>query len=209
MNENDQEIEAKFYVRDLEALQRRALAQGASLLHARHLESNLRFDTPRHSLTRAGRVLRLRLPAPNGESGAAVLTYKGPPRPNTAVNIRQEIEVIVNDLDAARRLLHALNYSVVASYEKYRSEYRLNAVDLAFDELPYGQFLEIEGRNEGDIQAAAAALGLNWQARAFVSYMGLFERLCQKRNLHTTHLTFAALQGMSFSPAELELDFAD
>jgi adenylate cyclase class 2 len=209
MNENDQEIEAKFYVRDLQALQGRALAQGASLLHARHLESNLRFDTPRRSLTRAGRVLRLRLPAPTGEAGAAVLTYKGPPKANAAVHVRQEIEVIVSDLEAARRLLHALNFSIVASYEKYRTEYRLDAVDLAFDELPYGHFIEIEGHNETEIEAAATALGLKWQARAFVSYMGLFERICQKRNLPLTHLTFSALSGMSFSPAELELEFAD
>ncbi len=205
MNQNDQEIEAKFYLRNLEAVQERAQALGAVLLHERHLESNLRFDTPRRSLRKGGRVLRLRLPAPGGEPGAALLTYKGAPQPGLSASVRQEIEVTVSDLQAARRLLNALGYHIQASYEKYRTEYRLGAVDLAFDELPYGRFVEIEAADEAELQTAAIALGLKWEGRVLASYMGLFETLCERHNLPATHLTF----GVGLDIAELGLLPAD
>jgi len=44
------EIEVKFSLRHLEDFRERLLAKGATLESARHLERNLRFDTPDQEL---------------------------------------------------------------------------------------------------------------------------------------------------------------
>ena len=62
---SDQEIEAKFYLNDLPAAQRRLLLLGAQLTQPRLKETNLRLDTPSGDLSAAGRTLRLRQPAPS------------------------------------------------------------------------------------------------------------------------------------------------
>ncbi|HEX7975021.1 MAG TPA: hypothetical protein VF498_11485, partial [Anaerolineales bacterium] len=56
----DQELEVKYYISDLTALERRLLSLGASLVQPRVRETNLRFDTPQGSLAQGFQVLRLR-----------------------------------------------------------------------------------------------------------------------------------------------------
>ena len=147
--ENEQEIEVKFLVRDLAGLEARLQGLGASLSAERVFEANLRFDTPGRDLTRERRVLRLR------RDSRARLTYKGPSQPGMEVSSRQEIEFEVSDYGAARRLLKALGYEVSAMYEKYRASYHLENLEVVLDELPYGNFAEIEGPGAGAIRAAA------------------------------------------------------
>jgi adenylate cyclase class 2 len=71
MTANDQELEVKFYIADLRALEGKLVAQGARLVQPRVHEVNLRFDTAESELKRTYRVLRLR------QDNAAHLTYKG------------------------------------------------------------------------------------------------------------------------------------
>lgn len=209
MNENEQEIEVKFYVNDLAAVEESLLGLGCRLVEPKVFESNLRFDTPDGALTLERRVLRLRQPAPSGQPEAAgVLTYKSPSQPGQEVTIRQEIEVVVDNLVTARHLLEALGYQVVVMYEKWRTIYRLGPVDVVLDELPYGNFVEIEGHNPEEIRTAARQLGLKWKARLELSYLGLFERL-RLGGLNAQHLTFAELAGHYFSADDLDVLPAD
>lgn len=102
-------------------------------------EINLRYDTPEGSLTRAHRVLRLRL------DQRAIMTYKGPAEPGHAVSVRQEIEIEVSNFTSASHLLEALGYQVMIMYEKQRATYLLHDVRITLDELPFGNFCELEG----------------------------------------------------------------
>lgn len=43
-------------------------------------------------------------------------------------------------------LLQELGYVVSEVYEKYRTTYKLNVLQITLDEMPYGMFVEIEGR---------------------------------------------------------------
>jgi adenylate cyclase class 2 len=167
----EQEVEAKFPVRSLETVRKRLEQAGAVLEAPRVHEVNLRFDTPEGTLTRERRVLRLR------RDSRAVLTYKGAAQPGQEVSVRQEIEVEVSDFEAARRLLEALGYRVSTMYEKYRTTYRLMDAHVVLDEMPFGNFVEIEGENAEKIHAIASVLGLRWEARVAESYLGLFERV--------------------------------
>ncbi len=203
MNHNDQEIEVKFYLGNLPALEEKLRAAGAECVQPRVFERNLRFDLPDGSLTRQRRVLRLR------SDRQAVLTYKSPALPGETVSIRQEIEVVVSDFEAAKRLLEALGYQVSVIYEKWRATYRLPDAEIVLDELPYGNFCEIEGTNSEAIQTLANQLGLDWSARILESYLALFERLKTKRQLALEHLSFAEVSSIPVTAADLDLRPAD
>ena len=94
-------------------------------------------------------------------------------------------------------------------YEKYRTTYQLDVVEVALDEMPYGNFLEIEGPDPASIQVAAAVLGINWDARCSESYLVIFQRLVQKRNLKMENLSFHDFEGLTITAEDLELKPAD
>ncbi len=198
-----QELEVKFYLTDPQGLVRRLEAAGARLRQARTHESNLRFDTPTDGLARELRVLRLR------RDTAARLTYKGPSEIREGVWARQELEFTVSDFGSARALLEALGYQVSMTYEKYRTAYRLGEVEVTLDEMPYGDFAELEGPAGSAIRAAAEALGLDWEARLLTSYMALFERARLQLGFEFRDLTFENFQGLEVTPEDLAASPAD
>ncbi len=198
---NEQEV--KFYLMHLTRLEQRLLRHGAVLEHPRVLEVNLRFDTPDGALTSQRKVLRLR------QDSRARMTYKSPMLPGQAVSIREEIEFEVSDFNAARALLEALGYQVSVMYEKYRTTYHFMGTHVTLDEMPYGSFAEIEGQSTAQIQSAAAALRLDWQARTLDSYLAIFYRTRQALNLTAEHLSFAAFSGVAVAPQHLGILPAD
>jgi adenylate cyclase class 2 len=197
------ELEVKFYISDLPALEQKLVAVGAHLKQARVLEINLRFDTPGMELTRQGRALRLR------HDVIDRLTYKGPGVAQEGVHARQEIEFSVSSFHAAKDFLLALGYGVSLVYEKYRTTYELNGMEITLDEMPYGNFVEIEGPVPADIQAASLQLGLDWERRIMVSYTVLFERLKQRLNLPFRDLVFETFQDNHITSSDLDVYPAD
>jgi len=199
----DQEIEIKLYVLDLQRVESRLLELGAELAQPRTHEFNLRFDRPDGALTRQGQVVRLR------QDTAARLTYKGPPSGLDGVRVRQEIEFTVGDFQAARRFLEALGLNVSMIYEKYRREYRLEALHIALDELPYGNFVEIEGPDSASIRRACAQLDLDFSAGIPESYTLLFEHWRQRTQQALRDLVFASFRSLKVTPEELGVRPAD
>ena len=202
MSKTNDEIEAKFWISDLGTLHAHILDSGARLAHRRVKEINLRFDTPDGMLSRQSRVLRLR------KDYGVHLTYKGAARPDEAVSVRQEIEFEVNSYKAARAFLEALGYQVIVVYEKFRTGYELNDLVIAMDEMPFGNFCEIEGPNVPLIRSMADSLCLDWEARSQESYLGLFSRLLQS-GLQAKNLTFDEFKGVTVVPEQLGLRPAD
>jgi adenylate cyclase class 2 len=196
------ETEAKFYIRDLPKITARIQRLNARLIQPRALEVNLRFDTPHNDLRRAGRVLRLR------HDGQARITYKGAGRENDGILSRTEIEFVVEDLEKARLLLEALGYKKVFFYEKFRATYLLNGVHLMLDELPFGNFIEIEGQSSTAIQSTATIIGLKWTPIE-ASYHALFERVCKARRLEYRDFSFENFKGMDVTEDELGVSPAD
>jgi adenylate cyclase class 2 len=203
MAPQDQELEVKFYLADQQGLARRLETLGAQLQQARTYENNLRFDTPEESLARKQHVLRLR------QDAAARLTFKGPSEIREGVWARQELEFSVGDFAAARALLEALGYQVSMTYEKYRTSYRMGEVEVTLDEMPYGDFAELEGPGGAAIRAAADRLGLDWEARLLTSYMALFERARSNLGFAFRDLTFENFQGLQVAPGAMAARPAD
>lgn len=202
MNENE-ELEVKFYLTDPRGIESKVRAQGASRIYFRTYEVNLRFDTPDGQLGKARKVLRLR------QDSKALLTFKGPGEDRQEVTARQEIEFEVSDFPAARRLLEALGYQVSMIYEKYRTTYDLEGVKITLDELPYGNFIEIEGPDPETIRGMAARFNLDWSARVMDSYSALFACLKEHRKLEFRDLTFKNFEKLPVSPQELGVAVAD
>jgi adenylate cyclase, class 2 len=197
------EVEGKWLLKDLSAFASRLTTLGAQLLHERCYENNLRFDTPAMTLTPALQVLRLR------QDSQAHLTYKAPLDLSSGIILRHEIEITVDDFDLARQLLEALGYEVFFQYEKYRTLYELDRCHIMLDELPYGDFVEIEGPDPAAILALAERLALRWQDASAVTYTGLFDIFIDNSGHDFRDLTFANFAGINVTPEQIELRWAD
>lgn len=212
-----QEIEAKFYVRDLKKIESRLQDLEARLIQPRVLETNTRFDLPDARLRSEGRVLRLR------QDMEARLTYKGAGKSEQGIVNRTEIEFVVGDFEQAKLFLEALGYQKLLQYDKYRTTYILDSGSLLpgtrasgshnchimLDELPYGNFVEIEGENSAAIHSAAHRLGLDMQAAISESYSSLFEKVRRALGLTFADLTFANFVGLQVAPEHLQVQSAD
>lgn len=200
---NDQEIEIKLYLSDMPSFRRRVEEQGAILIEARLHEVNLRYDTPDGELSRTAQVLRLR------QDRAAHLTYKGKGDASGEVYIRREIEFTVRDFQSARAFLEALGYVINLMYEKYRTTYKLDGVLVTLDEMPFGNFSELEGPDAESIRRVAEKLGVNWEARIADSYTALFARLKNVLGLTFRDLSFENFNGITVSPQAMGVQPAD
>jgi adenylate cyclase class 2 len=203
MSTSGQETEAKFYVQDLTRIQAYLQDSDARLVQARVLERNIRFDLSDASLRAEGRVLRLR------EDTEAKLTYKSANKNKKGVLSREEIEFVVEDFEKAKKFLEALGYQQIFYYEKYRTTYELDKTLIMLDELPYGNFVEIEGETEETIQALAEKLDLNWDATIERSYSALFEQVHKSLNLSFRDLSFEKFAGIKVDVTHLGVHAAD
>ena len=197
------EKEAKFYVRDLKKIEQQIKAFGGVIVQPRVFESNLRFDTSKGELSASYQVLRLR------QDMRARLTFKGPADPNSEVSARLEYEVEISDLATGRHILEALGYQVITIYEKYRTSYALDDVEISLDEMPFGSFMEIEGADTQHIQAMAGKLNLKWENRSALSYLRIFSQVKEQLDLSMRNLTFDNFLEVEIKPKHLHLTYAD
>lgn len=200
---NEQEIEIKLYVRDLKKIELRLHDLKAQLIQPRVHEINFRYDLPDGSLRAKGQVLRLR------HDVNAILTYKGPSDIIDGVFSRTELETTIGDLETAQRVLEALGYVQILVYEKYRAIYAMNDCHIMLDELPYGDFVEIESSDAATIRKMTLIMGLNFDAAVGAGYSRIFENYNSKYGLPPSDLTFEALRQKKPSPEELNVRAAD
>jgi len=77
------------------------------------------------------------------------------------------------------------------------------------DELPYGNFVEIEGETIESIRAVANQLNLRWETTIGTSYNDLFERTRRNMNLSFEDLSFANFESLNVETSDLEVRVAD
>lgn len=191
------ETEVKIYIPDRAAILARLEGAGAVLAAGRTYEHNVRYEDEGETLTPAGIVLRLR------QDTRARLTYKAPLPDELSVRdgikSRFEAEVTVADFDTMDVILQRLGYHPFVVYEKYRTTYRLDEVEIALDEMPFGDFMEVEGPVHA-IESALVALGLAGAPRFPESYMELFDRVKAALSLDVHDLSFANFEGVTVPP---------
>jgi len=118
-----------------------------------------------------------------------VLTYKGPPQA-ARHKVREELEVLVSDLDAAALILSRLGLVASFRYEKYRTEFRgPGGGAVLLDETPIGDFLELEGAPSW-IDRTAARLGFGEADYITSSYGTLYVESCRGRGIVPGDMVF-------------------
>jgi len=200
---NGQETEVKFYVRDLKKIEMRLLDWKARLIQPRVYEINYRYDLPDGSLRAGGLVLRLRYDT------NAYLTFKGPSTLVDGIFSRRELEFTVSDFGTARNFLEALGYVQILIYEKYRAIYELSDCLVMLDELPIGDFVEIEGSDSSGIHKLTEKISLDFESAVGAGYAKIFDSYNSRKGLPSSDLTFDAMRGNKPSPEELNVRAAD
>lgn len=162
-------------------------AFGATVETKRHFEDNLVLDTEDRSLRLSGKLLRLRITG--GKRG--LITFKGQGRISDGVKDREEVECRVSDPENLLRILSELGFALSFRYQKYRTVYRMDSVDLEFcvDETPIGAFVEIEGDVE-QIHIQSERLGFKRSQYITDSYATLYLRWCDEHNIQSSSMMF-------------------
>ena len=184
------EIEVKFYLEDRNAVREKILDLGAES-RGRFFESNTRFEDRDRSLVKRRSLLRLR------RDDRVRLTFKSEPEErDPRFKVYRELETQVGDFETMESILAALGFFPDQRYEKYREALVLGDTQFCLDEMPFGDFLEIEGAKD-EILKMVAALRLNWEERILFNYLKMFETIKQKEDLRFNDLTFDNFEGVS------------
>ena len=169
------ETEAKFRLDDPLAI-RRVLEEVNATPTRRVLEHNTYFDDQACRLREEDRGLRIRLEQAEDGAGVAILTYKGPRQPGP-FKVRPEHETVVDSPQAAAAILAGLGYLPVLRFQKRREYFDLEGAQICLDELPeLGWFLEIEARDEQEVQRLRQRLGLGETPTVTETYTALIAR---------------------------------
>lgn len=187
--ESMQEVEVKLHTPDLGSVRAALEAAGATLRTARVFERNLRYENAESSLTAGGVVLRLR------QDERAKLTYKADASMEDGIVKRFEAEVVVSDFEAMDVILRRLGFHVALVYEKYRTTFALDGAEVVLDELPYGNFTEIEA-DAVTIERVIGLLGLGGCQRMRGSYTDIFAELKWQLGLDVRDCSFEAFAGV-------------
>jgi len=182
------EIEVKLACDDLGRLTR---AGFELLLHKpRHFEDNWLIDDAGQTLFKQGAALRIR-----AVEGRGWVTYKAVAQETAAspLKVREEIESAVSDPEKLIALFERLGYHRTFRYQKYRTTYTIllngAALEVAFDETPMGNFIEIEG-DESHVLGILERAGFTAADSIRESYPELQAIRCQARGVPLEDLTF-------------------
>ena len=199
----DKELEVKFFIQNLAAVEDLLIAKNAKLVQGRTHEYNLRFDNPEGSMSEAMSLVRLRKDSGNR------LTFKGPSTTLGGVLARREIEFEVSDFEQARKFIEALGFTSKFVYEKYRTTYDISELKITLDELPYGNFLEIEGPDAISIREIADLLQMDWEQKLPETYISIFQRVKDLDNLKFKDLTFDNFHNIEIKMSRVGIEPAD
>ena len=178
------EIEIKLPVKDPEKMARQVVQASAEPAADRVFEDNHVLDFPDGRLRQSRVMLRLRL-----VDGGGLVTVKTEVADQGNYKVRQETETRVADGAGLLATLQAAGFATIYRYQKYRRLFRCGDLVITLDELPLGNFLELEG-DPGDIDRFAGRLGFTRHDYINETY----------RTLHQRQHDAAGLQG---EPLEL------
>jgi adenylate cyclase class 2 len=178
-----QEIEIKFLVSDLKAVEHKLRELGFHEQTPSTREVNTLYDLPGQKLRRKGELLRLR-----NYGGKWKLTHKARAKPGKHKS-RAELETGVSDGKQMNAIFRALSYSPSFIYEKFRAEWSDGEGHVVLDRTPIGNLAEIEGKSRW-IDRIARELGVNPADYITKSYAELFFDWKRKTGSKAENMTF-------------------
>jgi len=103
--------------------------------------------------------------------------------------VREELEVQVSDFSTMAAIFQRIGFQPLQIYEKYRETFQIQGVEIVLDELPFGNFIELEGE-ESQIKKLAGELDLEWGNRILNNYLAIMGQVKALYNLPFDDLTF-------------------
>lgn len=118
------------------------------------------------------------------------MSYKKPFDSNSNIKKEIEYEINVSDFDNAKKIIEAMGFFPVSSYERYRTTFERDNVKIMIDEFPFANFVEVEG-DEVDVVNVSKELGFNIEDSLSLPCDTLFQKWRKERGLQfKEHLTF-------------------
>jgi len=181
-----QEIEVKFRVANLRALEGKLKAAKFQLVTPRTHEMNTLYDLPGQVLRNRKELLRLRQYASEWK-----LTHKAGGKVGRHSS-REELETKVEDGKQMDAILRTLGYSPSFRYEKFRAEWTDGKGNVVVDHTPIGDFAEIEGPPRW-IDQTAKKLGVSRDQYIMKNYATLFGDWKKETGSKAEEMTFKAI----------------
>ena len=186
------EIEIKFRVKSLPALNRKLRDLGFRQETPRTHEMNTLYDLPGAQLRNRKELLRLRQYGKEWK-----LTHKSGSKIGRHSS-RQELETAVADGKKMDAILRALGYAPTFRYEKFRAEWTDGKGQVVVDETPIGNFCEIEGPPRW-IDATAKKLGVEQDQYITKNYATLFADWKKATKSKTEEMTFKTISSFKIA----------
>lgn len=181
------EVEIKFRVHDLGALNRHLRKSGFRLFTPRTHEVNTLYDLPGQILRNRGELLRLR------KYGREwILTHKAKGKVGRH-KTRVETETKVSDGTKMDSILRALGLHPTFRYEKFRAEWSDGTGHVVVDETPIANFGEIEGPPRW-IDRTAKLLEIPRRNYITQTYADLFFQWKKETGNPANEMTFKAVK---------------
>ena len=147
----------------------RALVEMRAEFVGQHFEENIIFSSP-EMLERAS-IVRIR-----NVGDRCLLTFKQRVESRTDIKEQIEYETSVSDAGEMTSILNELGLQPRVIYEKRRDIWNLRSAEVVLDELPFGDFMEIEG-TVTSIKEAEMLLGIEDLKAEIETYPRLTARL--------------------------------
>ncbi len=180
-----QEVEIKFLVSNVAALEQNLREAGFSQLTPPTHEMNTLYDRNGGELRRRGELLRLRKYGDHWK-----LTHKAKSLVGGRHKSRAEQETAIENGEAMHDILISLGLEPLFTYEKFRAEWSDGHGEVVLDLTPIGNLAEIEGAPAW-IDLTAQKLGVVEQKYITKSYAVLFNDWKREHKHNAENMTFA------------------
>ena len=152
------EIEATFYDIDKDEIRAKLKDLGAKLIYPEFLMRRKVYDTGRGSFARVRQ-----------EGNGVVMTYKSY-TDDTVITGCKEVNVKVDDYDAANLFMQGIGMKLKADQDSYRELWELDGVEITIDTWPWiPTYIEVEGPSEDAVWAVSGKLGYSKEDAHFGS----------------------------------------
>nr|MBP3258711.1 hypothetical protein [Bacilli bacterium] len=173
-------------------------------MHERSYEKTMQFDHPDDTNSFYTKEIdgrfRVRV-TKNSSSSKCKLSWKRRINSTTStdVNKEEEVEVTIKyeEYDNFMFIINnVLKMKDVESYERYRTIFTNEDIEISVDEYPFGIALEIENKSSGKdsevvVRKWVEVLGLNIKDAYRLSWDDKYSELCRKQGIeHYNHVTF-------------------